>query len=76
VHDHTFKINQLDAIIPQVYYLTFIYSSVCFGRFHAHHQEHNNCNSSFWFYRWSVVGAVLLLVIGQAGPTTTNTLQQ
>ena len=51
----------------KVYYLTFMYSSTCFGRPHAHHQELNNCSISLWFYRCSVVVAVLL-----AGPTTTN----
>ena len=49
------------------YYLTFMYSSTCFGRPPAHHQELNNCSSSLWFYRWSVVLAVLLLVVGPAG---------
>jgi len=29
----------------------FMYSSTCFGRPHAHHQDLNNCNSSLWFYR-------------------------
>jgi hypothetical protein len=29
------SINQLDAKISQVYYLTFIYRSTCFGRRHA-----------------------------------------
>ena len=52
--------------------LTFIYSSTCFGRPHAHHQELNNCSSSLWFYRWSVVIAVLLIVVGPAHPNTTN----
>ena len=52
--------------------LTFIYSATCFGRPHAHHQELNNCSSNLWFYRWSVVVAVLLVVVGPAGPTTTN----
>ena len=56
------------------YYLTFMYSSTCFGRPHARHQELNNCSSSLWFYRWSVVIAVLLVVVGPAGPTTTNIL--
>ena len=42
-------INQLDATISQVYYLTFMYSSTCFGRPHAHHQELNKCCSSLWF---------------------------
>ena len=53
-----------------------MYSSICFGRPHAHHQELNNCSSSLWFYRWSVEVAVLLVVVGPAdrpaGPTTTN----
>jgi hypothetical protein len=42
----------------------FIYSSTCFWRPHAHHQELNNFSSSLWFYRWSVVVAVLLVVVG------------
>jgi hypothetical protein len=41
-----------------------MYSSTCFGLPHAHHQEFNNCSSSLWFYRWSVVIAVLMLVVG------------
>jgi hypothetical protein len=52
----TFKyINQLDAKTFQVYYLTFMYSSTSSGRPHPHHQDPNNCSSSFCFYRWSVV---------------------
>jgi hypothetical protein len=35
-----------------------------FGRPHAHHQKLNNCSSNLWFYRWSVVIAVLLVVVG------------
>jgi len=46
------------------YYLTFMYSSTCFGRPPAHHQGLNNCSSSLWFYRWSVVVAVQLVVVG------------
>jgi len=50
VHHHTFRwINQPDAAISQVYYLSFKYSSTCFGHPHAHHQELNNCSSSLWF---------------------------
>ena len=49
--------------------LMFIYSSTCFWRPHAHHQELKNRSSSLWFYRWSVVVTVLLVVVG---PTTTN----
>jgi len=33
----------------QVYYLSFKYSSTCFGHPRAHHQELNNCCSSLWF---------------------------
>jgi hypothetical protein len=59
VHHHTIQINQLDATIYPVYYLTFTYSL----RSHAHHQELNNCSSSLWFYLRSVVIAVLLVVV-------------
>jgi hypothetical protein len=58
------QINQPDATISQVYYLMFMYSSSCFERPHAHHQKLNNCSSSLWVYRWSVVVAVLLVVVG------------
>jgi len=64
--------NQLDATIAQVYYLAFMYSSTCFGRPHAHHQELNNCSSSLWFYRWSVVVAVMFVVVRSVGLATTN----
>jgi len=43
-----------------------MYSSTYFWGFHAHHQELNNFSSSLWFYRWSVVIAVLLVVVGPA----------
>ena len=74
IYYHFKYINQLDVILSQVYYLTFMYSSTCFGRPHAHHRDLNNCSSSLWFYRWSVVAAVLLVVVGPAGPTTTNSM--
>ena len=54
--------------------ITFIYSSTCFGRPHAHHQEPNNCSSSLWFYLRSVVTAVLLVVFGPAQPRPTALL--
>jgi hypothetical protein len=34
-----FQINQPDATVSQIYYLTFMCPSTCFGRLHAHHQE-------------------------------------
>jgi hypothetical protein len=49
-----------------VCYLTFIYSSTCFGRPHAHNQELNKCSSNLWFYLRSVRIAVLLVVVGPA----------
>jgi hypothetical protein len=39
--------------------LTFVYSSTCFGRFLAHHQELNDCSGSLWFYLRIVVTVVL-----------------
>jgi hypothetical protein len=44
-----------------------MYSSTCFGRPHAHHQELNNCSSSLWFYLRIVVIAVPLVVVGTTG---------
>jgi hypothetical protein len=49
---HAIQINhQPDATIFQFIILTFIYSSTCFGRSPAHHQELNDCSSSssLWF---------------------------
>jgi hypothetical protein len=47
VHHRTIQINhQPDATIFHIIILTFIYSSTCFGRFHAHHQELNDCSGS------------------------------
>jgi hypothetical protein len=51
------------------YYLTFMYSSTCFGRPPAHHHELNKCSNSLCFYRWSMVVAVLLVFGGPAGST-------
>jgi hypothetical protein len=30
--------------------LTFVYSSPCFERLPAYHQELNDCSGSLWFY--------------------------
>jgi len=60
VHHRTIQINhQPNATIFQFIILTFIYSSTCFGRFSAHHQELNGCSGSLWFYLRIVVTAVL-----------------
>jgi hypothetical protein len=45
-----------------------MYSSTYFAHSHAHHQELNNCSSSLWFYRWSVVVVVLLVVVARPAP--------
>jgi hypothetical protein len=61
VHHHSIiQIDhEPDATIFQFIILTFIYSSTCFGRSPAHHQELNDCSSSLWFYLRIVVIAVL-----------------
>jgi len=43
-----------------------MYSSTCFEHPNAHHQELNNCSSSLWFYCWTLVVAVLLVVVRPA----------
>jgi hypothetical protein len=54
------QINQQpDATLFQFIILTFVYSSVCFGSFSAHHQELNECSGGFWFYLRIVVIFVL-----------------
>jgi len=59
VHHRTNQIDhQPDATVFQFIILTFVYSSTCFGRSPAHHQELNDCNSSLWFYLRIVVIAV------------------
>ena len=47
------------ATVFQFIILTFIYSSTCFGRSTAHHQEANDCSNSLWFYLRIVVTVVL-----------------
>jgi len=66
VHHHTIQINhQPDATIFQFIILTSVYSSTCFGRFPAHHQELNDCSGSLWFYLCIMVTAVLCSWSGQ-----------
>jgi hypothetical protein len=75
VHHRTTQINhQPDATIFQFIILTFIYSSTCFGRSPAHHQQLNDCSGSLWFYLSIVVIAVLCSWSGRPGPST-NTAQ-
>jgi hypothetical protein len=60
VHHRTIQINpKPDATILQFIILTFVYSSTCFERFSAHHQELNDCSGSLWFYLRIVVTVVL-----------------
>ena len=60
MHHRTIQINhQPDATIFHFIILTFVYSSTCFGRFPAHHQEPNDCSGSLWFYLRIVVIVVL-----------------
>jgi hypothetical protein len=63
--------HQPDATILQFIILTFIYSSTCFGRFLAHHQELNDRISSLCLYLRIVVTIVLCSWSGrQARPRT------
>jgi hypothetical protein len=48
-------INQADAATSQVYYLSFKYSSTCFGHPHAHHQELQQLQYQHLLYRRSDV---------------------
>jgi len=56
---------QPDAKIFQFIILTFIYSSTCFGRFPAHHQELDDCSGSLCFYLRIVVTVVPCSWLGQ-----------
>ena len=51
--------HQPEETIFQFIILTFIYSSTCFGRSPAHHQELNDCSSSLRFYLRIVMTVVL-----------------
>ena len=71
VHHRTIQINhQPDATIFQFIILTFIYSSTCFGRFPAHHQELNDCSGNLWFYLRIVV---IVVPCSWSDRPTTNT---
>jgi len=69
VHHRTIQINhQPDAKNFQFILLTFVYSSVRFGRFPAHHQELSDCSGSLWFYLRIVVIVVLCSWSGRPVP--------
>jgi hypothetical protein len=72
VNHRTIHINhQPGATTLQFIILTFVYSSTCFGRFPAHHQELNDCRGSLWFYLRIVVIVVLFSWSGRpARPRT------
>jgi hypothetical protein len=84
VHNRTIQINhQPDTTIFQFIILTLVYSSTCFGRFPAHHQELNDCSGSLWFYLCIVVTVVLCSWSGQPADwpdhkhsTTVTTIQR
>ena len=74
VHHRTIQINhQPDPTIFQFIILTFVYSSTCFGRFHAHHQELSDCSGSLWFYLRIMVIVVLYSWSDRPAGPTTNT---
>jgi hypothetical protein len=65
------EITSLMQKIFQFIILTFVYGSICFGRFPAHYQELNDCSGSLWFYLCVVVTVVLCSWSARpAGPTT------
>jgi hypothetical protein len=47
---HLIQINHQPDTIFQFIILTFVYSSTCFGRFPAYHQELNDSSGNLWFY--------------------------
>jgi len=61
------RCNNFSSLLLDVYVQLSIFRASS-----HHHQELNDCSSSLWFYLWSVVIAVLLVVVGPTGPTTTN----
>jgi hypothetical protein len=65
--------HQPDTTIFQFIILTFVYSSTCFGRFPAYHQDLNDCSGSLWFYIRIVVIVVLCSWSGRPASPTANT---
>jgi hypothetical protein len=58
--------------IFQFIILTFVYSSTCFRRFPAHHQELNDSIGSLWFYLRIVVTVVLCSWSGRPARSRTQ----
>jgi len=49
--------------VSQVYYLTFMCGSTCFGHLPDPSPGAYDCTRSLWFYRWQeAVGALLVVV--------------
>jgi len=78
---HTEIANKMQQCII-IYYSMFTWSSTCFGRRAAHHQEHD-CTSSLWFcirerlldvvvagHVPEAASAVVLLIMGGVSPET------
>jgi hypothetical protein len=57
------EINQADATVSQVYYMTIMCHSTCFGRLHAHHQEFATTVAAYDFTIGALVVAALLVVV-------------
>jgi hypothetical protein len=66
--------NQLDAAVSQVYYLTFMCRSTCFGRLHSHHHELTTALTASGFNDGALAVAALLVVVWPVitGQITTN----
>jgi hypothetical protein len=75
IHHRTIQINHQPGATIFEFILTFVYSSTCFGRFPAHHQELNYCRGSLPFYLRIVVIVVLCSWSGRPAGLTTNTAQ-
>jgi len=69
-HDQQHCYHQCsNAAVSQVYYLSFMCRSTCFGHLHAHHQELTTALTASGFTIGALVAAALLVVVCQ---TTTN----
>jgi hypothetical protein len=70
----TFNSNnhQPDTTVFQLIILTFVYSSTCFGRFPAHHQELNDCSGSLCVYLRILVTVVLCSWLGRPAQPRTH----